>query len=59
MNEAQRGTRIIPPNRVWDANKTEIEQLLTQISQQNNISIKDAAFALQTAIQKLTGGSAP
>ena len=59
MDEGQKGTRIIPPKRVWDANEKEIQELLMQISQQNNISIKDAAQALQSAIQRLTGGQAP
>jgi len=59
MDEGQKGTRIIPPQKIWDANQEEIQQLLMQISQQNNISIKDAAFALQMAIKRLTGGQAP
>ncbi len=59
MDEAQIGTRIIPPDKVWNANKEEIQQLLMQIAQQNNISIKDAAHALKNAVERLTGGSRP
>lgn len=59
MDEAQKGTRIISPNVVWNANQREIQQLLLHISEQNNITIKDAAQALQVAIQKVTGGVAP
>jgi hypothetical protein len=59
MDEGQKGTRIIPPSRVWDANEAEIQQLLMQIAKQNDISIKDAAYALQMAVQRLTGGQKP
>lgn len=59
MDEGQKGTRIIPPNKVWDANKAEIQELLMQIAQQNNVSIKDAAQALESVIKRLTGGVAP
>ena len=59
MDEAQKGTRIIPPNKIWTTNKGEIQQLLLHISQQNDISIKDAAEALKRTIQRLTGGIAP
>ena len=59
MDEAQKGSRIISPNAIWNANQREIQQLLLQISKQNSISIKDAAQALQVAIQKVTGGVAP
>ena len=59
MDEAQKGTRIISPNKIWTANKAEIQQLLLHISQQNNITIKDAAEALKNVVQNLTGGIAP
>ena len=59
MDEGQKGTRIIPPNKVWEANEKEIQQLLMQIAQQNNVSIKDAAEALKNAVERLTGGIAP
>ena len=59
MDEGQRGTKIIPPSRVWAANEKEIQALLLQIAQQNNISIKDAAHALKNAVERLTGGSRP
>lgn len=59
MDEGQRGTRIIPPSKVWEANEKEIQALLMQIAQQNNITIQDAANALKTAVSRLTGGVAP
>jgi hypothetical protein len=59
MDEGQRGTRIISPNKIWNANKAEIQQLLMQIAQQNNITVKDAAEALKNTVQRLTGGIAP
>ena len=59
MNEGRKGTQIISPNKIWDANKHEIQQLLLQIAKQNNVSVQDAAQALQIAVQRLTGGIAP
>lgn len=55
-NEGRTGTRYIPTNSILSGNKKDIENLILSISKQYNVSVEEAAYALQNALMRFTGG---
>lgn len=59
FHEGKFGTRILSPNEILNSNKNEIEELIKHIATQNNVTIEDAALALQNALLRYLGGTKP
>lgn len=55
-NEGHIGTRIIPTKAILSGNKEQIEELIKSVAEKHNVTIEDAALALQSVLRKFTGG---
>ena len=59
FNEQHKGHVVISPERLLQDNKRIINDTLKQLANAYGISIEDAAFALENALKKLSGGTDP
>ena len=59
ISERQKGHVVISPDRILHNNKQLINDTLTRLAKAYDISIEDAAFALENALKRLSGTSTP
>lgn len=59
IHEINKGHRIIPAEKVIQDNRRSIDEILNQLARIYNISREDAAFALENAFKRLSGGIDP
>jgi len=59
IHESSKGHVIISPDRILRDNKRSINELLQQLVNGYDISMEDAALALENTFKGLGGGSDP
>ena len=47
------GHKVISPNVIMNKDRDQIKQLLMQLSQEYNVSVKDIAFALANVLRRV------